>query len=71
MNNLREVKKGYIDIYHGKANSQGNDKAPVFEGQVKLEDGTIIRFKAWQESNSNYTKGERFSGYVYQTVKEE
>lgn len=65
MPEIKEVKKGYIDIYHGKANAAGNSKAPQFEGQIKLLDGTIIRFKAWQELKEGITNNEKFAGYVY------
>lgn len=71
MNEVREEKLGYIDIYHGKAKDQGNIKAPDFEGQIKLNDGTIIRFKSWSELKAGLTKNERFSGYLYKTVKVE
>lgn len=71
MNNVKEIKKGFIDLYHGKAKANGNDKAPDFEGQVKLSDGTIIRAKLWKELRENVTNNERFSGYIYQIEKSE
>lgn len=72
MNNvIKEVKKGFIDIYHGKLKASGNPKAPDFEGQIKLSDGTRIAFKAWSELKENYTNNERFSGYLYELVREE
>lgn len=68
-NNVIETKKGFIDIYHGKAKAGGSLKAPDFEGQIKLQDNTIIRFKAWSELKEGITNNERFSGYLYELVK--
>lgn len=68
--NITEKKLGFIDIYHGKAKAGGNSKAPDFEGQIKLTDGTIIRFKTWSELKEGLTNNQRFSGYLYQVEKE-
>lgn len=68
---MKEVKLGFVDIYHGKSFIQGNKKAPAFEGTVKLNDGKRLRFKAWQESNGSYTGGERFSGAIFDLVEED
>lgn len=70
MSNLKEVKKGFVDIYHGKLYHNGNEKAPAFEGTLKLEDGRRLRFKAWKEVNGSYTGGERFSGAIFDLVDE-
>jgi hypothetical protein len=70
MSKLVEKRKGYIDIYHGKHLDGGNSKGPVFEGQVKL-DGKVLRFKCWRELGENFTKQERFSGYIFELEKEE
>ncbi len=70
MSNFKEVKKGFVDIYHGKLYAGGNEKAPAFEGTIKLEDGRRLRFKAWREINSSYTGGERFSGAIFDLVDE-
>lgn len=70
-NNIKEVKKGFIDIYHGKLKANGNSKAPDFEGQIKLLDGTKIRFKVWSELQEGITNNEKFSGYLYELVKDE
>lgn len=70
MSGLVENKLGYIDIYHGKAKAAGNNKAPDFEGQIKLTDGTIIRFKTWSELKEGLTNNQRFSGYLYQLSQE-
>ena len=69
MANITENKLGFIDIYHGKAKAQGNDKAPVFEGTLKLQDGKRIRFKAWRELKENITNNEVFSGYLYELIE--
>jgi len=71
MNDKREIKCGFVDIYHGKSFSQGNEKAPAFEGTLKLNDGKRLRFKAWKEPNSSYTGGERFSGAIFDLVQED
>lgn len=68
-NGITEVKKGFIDVYHGKLKASGNSKAPDFEGQIKLADGTRIAFKVWSELKETYTNNERFSGYLYELVK--
>ena len=68
---MREVKLGFVDIYHGKSFTQGNEKAPAFEGTIKLNDGKRLRFKAWKEANSSYTKGERFSGAIFDLVEDD
>lgn len=68
--NITEKKLGFIDIYHGKAKAGGNSKAPDFEGQIKLTDGTIIRFKTWSELKEGFINNQRFSGYLYQVEKE-
>lgn len=70
MSNLKEIKKGFIDIYHGKLYSNGNTKAPTFEGTLKLEDGRRLRFKAWKDVNGSYTGGERFSGAIFDLVED-
>jgi hypothetical protein len=70
MSRLIENKLGYIDIYHGKVKADGNSKAPDFEGQIKLTDGTIIRFKTWSELKEGLTNNQRFSGYLYQLSQE-
>lgn len=65
MVDLVESRIGFIDIYHGKAKNNGNDKAPHFEGQLKLSEGTIIRLKLWRELKENVPNNEKFSGYIY------
>jgi len=70
MSNFKEVKLGFVDIYHGKSYNQGNEKAPYFEGTLKLADGKRLRFKAWKEINPSYTGGERFSGSIFDLVEE-
>lgn len=68
---FNEVKLGYVDIYNGKSYSQGNEKAPAFEGTIKLNDGKRLRFKAWKEVNGSYTGGERFSGAIFDLVEQD
>jgi hypothetical protein len=68
---MKEVKVGFVDIYHGKSFTLGNNRAPAFEGTVKLSDGKRLRFKAWHEPNNSYTKGERFSGAIFDLVEDE
>lgn len=71
MPQLDEQRLGFIDIYHGKAKAGGNSKAPDFEGQLKLSDGTVIRFKTWGELKEGITNNQKFSGYLYKLVEKQ
>jgi hypothetical protein len=69
-NDVKEIKKGFIDVYHGKAYNAGSAKAPIFEGQIKI-DGKVTRFKLWSELKEGITNNERFSGYLYELERVE
>lgn len=68
MSDFKENRKGFIDLYHGKAKANGSNTAPDLEGQIKI-DGKPFRCKLWLEVKEGVTNNERFTGYVFELEK--
>lgn len=61
---MREVKLGYVDLFHGSKKAKEGGNFPDYEGTIKTEKGSVY-VKLWKHQNAKVTNGEILKGYIY------